>query len=280
MKVLKQIALFCIAFLLTMGLSELFIRTSHLASVSYTEFYDDIGRGRRKNLDYLYFNEGFGIGRYNKYRYIGEANPPEKPENVFRVALMGDSYVEAWQVFDRDYFGNIAEKILEEKYPNLHFEFLNFGRSGFDIADMYAYQKNFVESFHPDLILYFLEKPALQPVYSDPLRPSTIIENDSLIISFDFDSTDLKIYQTTNILTQNSSIMNMLNISRKRAIETSVTKILFDKIYFLFNSIEPEPEISDIIIEPVTEKIVKSLDPANIIIVNRDKHALPEEFHS
>ena len=149
--------------MITLAIIELFIRMANISMVSSTEFYDDIGRGTRKNLKYLYFNEGFGIGKFNKYRYIGEANPPDKADDIIRIALMGDSYVESFQVFERDYFGNIAESILNKEYLNIDFEFLNFGRSGFDIASIYAYQKIFVENFNPDIILYMISNDDLEP---------------------------------------------------------------------------------------------------------------------
>ena len=157
MKTIIQVILFCSSFVIVFTLCEVFIRTAHIENVSSTEFYDDIGRGRRKNLEYLYFNEGFGIGTFNEYRYIGEANSPEKQKNTIRVALLGDSYVESFQVFDRHYFGNIAENILKKKYPDKDFEFLNFGRSGFDIKNIYVYHKTFVEKFSPDFVLTSLE---------------------------------------------------------------------------------------------------------------------------
>lgn len=47
-------------------------------------------------------------------------------------------------------------KILNKKV-----EVLNFGRSGFDFADMYAYEERIVAPFHPNLVLYFLSEADL-----------------------------------------------------------------------------------------------------------------------
>ncbi len=281
MKLIKQIFLFGVALLFTLALSELFVRTSHLASVSYMEFYKDIGRGNRRNLNYLYFNEGFGIGRFNRYRYIGEPNPPLKKDNTIRIILMGDSYIEAFHVFERDYFGNIAENILANKFPKKRFELLNFGHSGFDIADIYAYQKIFADKFNPDFILYMLSKNDLEPKYVDKLRPKTILVNDTLTISYNFEPSDIKIYEKTKFLTQNSCILNMLNNGRRIARETPILSILLDKIYTLYNPVHEKvitENNSKYLINSVTEKIVKSLDPQKIIFINRDIQELPREF--
>lgn len=280
---MKQAFLFVLTFVALLFLGELFIRTSHLGSVSPTEFYPDIGRGRRKSLTYLYFNEGFGVGKFNRYRYLGEPNPPTRKQNTIRVVLLGDSYVESFQVFERDYFGEIAEQYLRRKYPDLHFEFLNFGRSGFDMADMYAYQKTFADSFNPDYVLYMISNQDLIPNYTDPLRPKTLIENDSLIISFNFDAKEMAMFAQSKFLTQNLCLMNLLNNGRKRAMETSISAILFDKIYWWFNH-EANSEKTRTEngvryqMNPVTRKIVESLDPEKTVIVNIDVQKLPSAF--
>ena len=280
---IKQIFLFVISFILVLLLSEIFIRTSHLSSVSSTEFYEDIGRGRSKNLPYLYFNEGFGIGKFNEFRYIGKAYPPLKKKKTIRIVLLGDSYVESFQIFERDYFGRIAENYLNNKYPELKFEFLNFGRSGFDIGDIYAYQKTFVDKFNPDFILYMISNGDLEPKYTDPLRPKTIVENDSLKISFDFDYYEIDIFNKTKFLTQNSAIFNMLNNGRKKTKTIPLFAILLDKIYYWFNPenktntdhFEQEKKYQ---INPVTKRIITSIDNNKIIIVNRDMKQLPKKF--
>lgn len=284
MKMIKQILLFGISFISIFILIEIFIRTSNLESVSSTEFYDDIGRGRRKNLNYLYFNEGFGVGKFNEYRYIGESNPLKKSQNTIRIALIGDSFVESFQIFERDYFGEIAENYLRNIYKTKQFEFLNFGRSGFDIADIYAYQKTFVEKFNPDFILYMISNGDLEPKYSDPLRPRTIIENDSLVVSFNFKQQEIESFEKTKFFTQNSSILHMLNNGRKKTKTTPFFAILLDKIYFWFNFqnestiFNSEQKVAEYKINSVTNKIIESLDTNKIIIVNRDLQELPLKF--
>lgn len=283
MKIIKQIFLFGIAFLCTMIFSEFFIRAAHIASVSSTEFYDDIGRGKRKNLSFLYFNEGFGINKFNEYRYIGEANPPEKPKNTIRIALLGDSYVESFQVFERDYFGNIAENILINEYPKRKFEFLNFGRSGFDIANMYSYQKSFIELFNPDFIVYMLSNADLEPRNRDPLIPKVKLRNDSLVVSLNFVASDIKMFERTKFFTQNFIILNMLNECRRKIKSVPIQAILLEKIYKWFKLPHLEMEYqygknSTYRINPVTQKIVETLDSNKVIFINRDMLELPGEY--
>lgn len=283
MKTFKQILLSIIAFITVLALCELFIRTTHLSEVSPNEFYEDIGRGRRKNLTYVYFNEGFGVGKFNNYRYIGEANPPHKDNNIIRSVLMGDSFVESFQVFERDYFGEIAENYLAANYTGIRFEMLNFGRSGFDIADIYAYQKIMAETFDPDFILYMLTSGDLEPKYRDPLQPQTIIVNDSLKITRDYDREAARVFEYTKVLTQRSSVINMINNARKRAKTNPFGSILFDKIYLRVSRGKSKDAIQEekafkYQLNPVTRKIIESLDPGKVIIVDCDMQGLPSEF--
>jgi len=283
MKLVKQIFLFIFSFTVTLCICDLFIKSSYISMVSISDFYSDIGRGNRKDLNFVYFNEGFGIGRINEHRYLGEANPLNKPDKNVRFVLLGDSYVESFQVFERDYFGNIAEKILSRKYSDLNFEFLNFGRSGFDIANIYAYQKTFAEKFDPDFYLFFISNAVLTPKNLDPLLPKILLKNDSLIISFNFDQSQISSFERSKFFIQNFSFLQMINNSWKKSAYTPMLPIFFEKFYFLFN---PYQELSQIpednkafVLSPITLKIFESLDPAKVIIVNNGYSKLHEPIN-
>jgi hypothetical protein len=281
MKAVKQLILFSVGFLITFLACEIFIQYSHISSVSSTEFYEDIGRGRRKDLEYVYFNEGFGVGRFNEFRYIGKSIPPERKDSTIRVILLGDSYVESFQIFERDYFGNIAERMLAKQYPSYKFEFLNFGRSGFDVTNVYAYHKTFADKFNPDYIFYMVSQDDLDPKYSDPLRPKTILKNDSLTISFEFSPSEIDVFQKTKFLSQNSTIFNMVNNGRKRAEQQPAMSILLDKVYYWFYPMPnlKEPEVApDYKVHPVTKRIIESLNPDKVVIINRDHKQLAPAF--
>ncbi|MCK5528987.1 MAG: hypothetical protein KAI74_04845 [Kiritimatiellae bacterium] len=281
MKIIKEIFLFFVTFVAVMLLCEVFVRTSHLASVSDSEFYDDIGISKRKNLNYLYFNEGFGIGQCNEFRYMGKARSPHKKENVVRVILMGDSFIEAFHVFERDYFGVVAENILSEKYPNKSFEFLNFGHSGFDLADVYTYHKTFADKFEADYILYMLSEDDLTPKYSRGISPKAVLVNDELQVVFDLDSSSLLTFRISKFFTRNFSIINMFSICLHQTESTPVLETLLGKLYLWGE--EKDVSVADSAgleyeMDGVTRAIVKSLDPQKVIFVDRDKKELPAEF--
>ncbi|MEM6631995.1 MAG: hypothetical protein AAF694_20130 [Bacteroidota bacterium] len=283
MRIIKSFLFGGVAFILTLFVCELFIRTAHIANVSSTEVYEEIGRGRRKNLRYVYFNEGFGIGQYNKFGYIGEPHPFEKPANTIRVALMGDSYVESLQVFERDYFGNIAESILKDQYPQTQIELLNFGRGNSDIGDLYVLHTNFASRFNPDYVVYMLAEADLTPRYLDPVRPKTILDGDSLVIFQDFANSELETYQKTKFLIHNSAFLNMLNTCRKKSKTVPIAATLLDKVYtWIYPSYEAPGEDSAqsplLALNPVTDSILASLNPSQVVFVNRTDQPLPQVF--
>ena len=138
---IKNLFLFGTTSLIILFVLDLFVQASFIETKSPTDFDETYGRCRKKNMDYVFFNEGFSMGRFNEGRYVNSYYPPEKPDNVIRIAALGDSYVEGFQVFERNHFLKLTENELNRKLED-SIQVLNFGRSGFDFGDMYAYYEN------------------------------------------------------------------------------------------------------------------------------------------
>ena len=283
MKIIRNVFLFSIGFFLTFIALEVFISNTYIVNKSLNDVYADIGRGRRTNMFYVMFNEGFSMGRFNKFRYMGAEYPKEKDVNTLRIALIGDSFVEGFQVFDRDHFRRIIEVELSEKL-NQNVEVLNFGRSGFDIGDMFAYNQTFVKEFNPDFSLFFLSNNDLIPRFSDPLRMKVRLKDDSLIVVKDYPSNYIQIFNRTKYLIQNSTIFTMLNSGHKLVKSDEFLHIIFDKFYP--NKLESDNEYSNSFSEipfalpELTLGIVDNLNSAKDIIVNKDIKSLNQEMVS
>lgn len=268
---------FVFSFILSMLFLELFVQTAQIEGTSPTDFDDIIGRKRRANLDFTFFNEGFSMGEFNKYSILGEAVNPENPKETLRLAFLGDSYVESFQLFRRDQFYEVLEKELS-KNLNKNVEVLNFGRSGFDLADMYAYQQRLVSQFKPDYVFYFLSDADLSCTQTDPLIPKVIIESDSLVVTNELMPQDyLNTFNKTKVFTQNSSILSMTNNCRKLIKAGKLWPKMLDKFY-LPSKISDEsylPKEADVF--PLALKIVDNLAD-NTIIVNRGSNDFPASF--
>ena len=82
-----------------------------------------------------------------------------KPLNTIRIAIVGDSFIEALQVDKSKAVGQITELWLEENCNNFdtlnpNFEVLSFGVSGWGTSQMYLAILNEVLLFDPDYILF------------------------------------------------------------------------------------------------------------------------------
>ncbi|AOW20048.1 SGNH/GDSL hydrolase family protein [Urechidicola croceus] len=274
MRFVKKFLILLFSFLGTLFFCELFISSAKIAELSFAEYYDDIGKGLLKSREFVNFNEGFSILSTNEYRFVGDVVSKSKPKNTIRVALIGDSFVQGAQMFERHTLSRIMEDNLRLKSPNKVVEVLNFGRAGFNVGHMYAYQKLLIEDFEPDYFIYFLSKEDLVSDYSfPPLLPRTDIINDSLSISINVETSELNKYQNTKFLTQNFTFFNILNACRYKVNQGETGGILFGKFYS-----KPQIKIieSEHVFEfdPITSKIFENLSK-NTIIINSNASILP-----
>jgi len=279
MKTVKIFSGFILGLFLTLIVLDQFVYFAQVEGTSPTDFDTIIGRKRRANLPYTFFNEGFSMGNFNKYSYLGPAYNPVKEPNHLRIAILGDSYVESFQVFRRDQFHQILEKTVTSPLGD-SIEVLNFGRSGFDWADMYAYQKRMVERFNPDITIFMISDADLICTQTDPLIPKVIERNNQLIVTNELmPKAYLQTYEKTKVLTQNSSLLAMFNNSRKLVKAGKFWPKMLDKFYWESKkATDTEPlQKSTKTIPDIAYKIIDNL-PSNSIIVNRGTNDLNSAF--
>lgn len=275
MKVKKGlIALLTIIFIIIFF--DYFFRLTKIVDVSYNDVFSDIGRGRRAKKDYIMFNEGFSIGEFNENRYLGPDYPQEKNERTIRIALIGDSFVEGFQVFPDYHFRTILEKKLTLEIDTLNIEVLNFGRSGFTLSNSYAYYKKFVNKFNPDISLFILGQDDLLISFSDPLKLNTFLidsEKDSLIFGL-ADSSYYKSNRRLIIFQKYSSLVNLASNALNTFKAGKSKSILLGKFSILFENkgYNSNDEISvnkRISYSNITKSIIAqiSYDPEAYIVV-------------
>lgn len=81
----------------------------------------------------------------------------EKPANTFRVAVIGGSFTVPAGVEIDEAFHSILESRLNQEFPDLSYEFINFGVSGYRINNKIATLKHKALKYNPDLILFILD---------------------------------------------------------------------------------------------------------------------------
>lgn len=77
----------------------------------------------------------------------------EKPENTFRVAVIGDSLTMAEGVAQENAYHSLIEEKLNQDRKELKYEFINFGVAGYSLVQYLSTIKRKVLNYKPDLIL-------------------------------------------------------------------------------------------------------------------------------
>ena len=117
----------------------------------------------KPNVSFVYgghpgFVKEFTVaGRWNSLGFNDKDYLFDKPENTFRIVVLGDSYVEALQVPLEKSFHKIMEKQLNEKWDQ-NFEVISFGVSGNGARRNFELLLEHGIKFEPDLVIMeFLE---------------------------------------------------------------------------------------------------------------------------
>lgn len=76
-----------------------------------------------------------------------------KPENSFRVLLLGDSFVQAVQVKESETTHHILEARLNEAIPQQQVEVISAGAGGWGTAQQLIYYRQEGRQYNPDLVL-------------------------------------------------------------------------------------------------------------------------------
>lgn len=165
-----------------------------IAGVSYPKFYQaDASRGYslRPGVEGWYEFEGRAYVRINSDGLRDREHSKTKPPNTFRVAILGDSYAEAFQVPLEESFWSVMQKRVGEcsgvDQPQV--EVINFGVAGYGTAQELITLRERVWQYSPDLVLLaFLpindltDNSRVLRVRSDPNVPYFEIRDGTLIL--------------------------------------------------------------------------------------------------
>lgn len=237
---------FAAAALVTFVCFEAYFRATEISLPSFVVDDPVLGRTFRPNARAALVQEGFYMDRINAYGYLGPSYPRERKEGTLRVALIGDSFVEAFQVFPDYSLRSVLERELSKRLDR-PVEVLNFGRSGQDLRTMYAYYKDLVTRFQPDVTLFVVIDHAF--LGSDKsLGPVCYLDDeDSLRVSYDFANSDAYRRKIKLGFTRELGSYQLLQSAFYRYRQGETTRILFDKFV-------PVPRVATPGLETVSER--------------------------
>ena len=199
--------------------------------IAYPSFYQaDPHRGHAliPGVSGWWKHEGKGWVAVNKDGLRDKNYSKEKPDNSFRIAVIGDSFAEAIQVNAEDTFWSLMENELPQcqKFENKKIEVINFGVGDYGTAQEYMTLKHHVSKYSPDLVVLALftgndiinNSKTLSP--DDRFSPFLIKQGDEYIFDLSFRETETyqwrdgftrkAIFSTIN----NSRILQLLNETR------------------------------------------------------------------
>jgi hypothetical protein len=192
-----------IALLVSTALSLLVAEVAlRIAGVSHPNFYGpdpERGWALRPGAEGWWRKEGNALVRINRDGLRDDEHPVAKPAGVLRIAVLGDSCVEALQVPAEKTFWSLLEKELARcpAVPRgMRVEALDFGVSGYGTAQELLTLRHRVWKYQPDLILLAFYsgndvRNNWRPLELDPARPYLVPQPDgSLALDDSFRETE------------------------------------------------------------------------------------------
>jgi len=137
--------------------------------------------------------EGEAYVKINSDGLLDEEHLKQKPANTYRIAVLGDSQMEARQVPMATNFSTILEKELEKcsQLNGLQVETINFGVSDYGTAQELLTLRHSVWDYFPDLVvLGFITHNDIRnnsrALDGAPIRPYFVYQKDQLVLDDSF----------------------------------------------------------------------------------------------
>ena len=159
---LLKILLALLSVVVALGLSELIVRLI-FSPPTRMQFVPDpiVGFRHAPNQRVWMTNEAQEFGVWFTTNSQGDPDierSVDKPEGVYRIAVIGDSIAEATQVRQEERFTSLLEWQLTEwsqrRLSSIQqVEVLNFGTSSYGTAQEWLYYQSHVRNYDPDMVL-------------------------------------------------------------------------------------------------------------------------------
>ena len=147
-----------IVFLTFLVIAEITFRTTHLfgARISWAKPDSLIANRYVPGAKYWHNieNDHPITGKINSHGWRDKERSLRKPPDTYRIACLGDSYLDAFQVeLDSHFLARTEIRLNSERDHKI--ELLNFGRSGCTQTEELLILQNDAIKFDPDLVILF-----------------------------------------------------------------------------------------------------------------------------
>lgn len=177
------------------------------------------------NRDIFLIKEGFCMSRTNEKGFLGDPVDTNNSEDQLRIAFIGDSYVEGFQVFPKYHFSSLLKSKLIADNPKLNVKIINLGISGLNFGDMLEKYLKAIQ-YRPDYIFVFVEDNDFHKL--DSVRIDRIISNSNQY--FDYSNFSPSFFKELSLYTLIGNAHSIIKSNPKYMIS-----LFFDKFsnYFL-----------------------------------------------
>jgi hypothetical protein len=230
------------------------------------------GVALRPNAEGWWREEGTAYVKINSAGLRDREHSREKPPNTFRIAVLGDSFAEAFQVSREETFWALLEQRLQQcpNFAGKHVEVINFGVSGYGTAQELITLRREAWSYSPDLVLLTVtlgndlrdNSPKLS---LDGARPFFVYRGDQLVLddsllaarkaSFRFRLQELAFGRSITGLLRHLRVVQLVDRARRSLAERRImrerAKLVFDRPA----NTEAEPGIDQMVYYEPTDPI-------------------------
>ena len=218
---IRKLVLATLSFAIVCALAEATLRATHLfnARVAWTQPDALVGWRFTPGREYWFHGENDHpvTGRINAMGWRDRERERAKPHGVRRVAVLGDSFVEAFQVELDSTFTAIAERVLNADGAGPRCEVMNFGRSGMSPAEELLVLEGSVLACDPDaVVLVFTPQNDVADVdpatAADRNRPFfRLAAEDSLLLDAGFAARrGFRVRERINPIKQRSALVSLV----------------------------------------------------------------------
>jgi hypothetical protein len=154
-RMLRNLAAIAFGLLIGLVIAEIALRLFGYSSPTFLRRHPVFGWHYKPNAEGWQRMEGEAWIEINDRGFRDAPRSFEKPPGTYRIAVLGDSYTAAEQVDVERRFGEIAERILNNRDGSgmRKVEVLNFGCSGYGTAQQLLVWRHEARKYEADLVL-------------------------------------------------------------------------------------------------------------------------------
>jgi hypothetical protein len=187
---IRRVLLFISGLAFGLILAEVGLRLAGFTYFNPSTYDSELGFALRPNAEGWWTREGSAYIKINSRGLRDYEHQFQKPNNTIRIAVLGDSFAEAFQVSTENTFWSVMQRELQSALApqKKQVEVLNFGVSGFSTARELIMLRQRVWQYEPDVVVLQItpgndirDNSRVLAIFTDAL-PYFVYKDGSLVL--------------------------------------------------------------------------------------------------